>query len=117
MKLIVCGGRNWTEYDKIYFVLNGIRDTYGITEIVNGGATGVDYCARIWADNSNIPLKTFPADWDKYRLRAGPIRNQLMAEYADGCIAFPGGKGTDDMFNKANERKLQVWDFRQKEQK
>lgn len=117
MKLIVCGGRYYNAYPLIEYVLNGLHATYGITEIVHGNATGADECGKDWALKYGIPEKAFKANWypDKKNLDrgAGPKRNQLMAEYADGCVAFPGGDGTRDMVNRAIKRQMQFWDFRQ----
>lgn len=55
-------------------------------------------------------LKIFPADWDKYGRRAGPIRNREMAEYADALLAYWDGKsrGTKNMIEEARARGLKV---------
>lgn len=114
MRLIVCGGRHYNEYDLIEYVLNGLHATYGITEIVHGNATGADTCGKEWAIKYGIPEKAFSADWASYGRAAGPMRNEQMAEYADGCVAFPGGNGTKDMVERAIMHRLQFWDFRQR---
>lgn len=113
MKLIVAGGRDYEDQAIIDFVLNGIHATYGITEIVSGGCKGVDECGEVWAEKKNIPVKHFIPDWVASGKRAGPLRNQEMAEYADGCIVFPGGRGTNDMADRAQFRRMEFWDFRQ----
>lgn len=112
MKLIVCGGREYDNYEIVKFVLNGIHATYGIKEIVQGGAKGADNLARRWAKEHNITLREFQANWEIGK-HAGPQRNERMACYADACIAFPGGRGTDDMMERAVRRRMQFWDFRQ----
>lgn len=124
MKLIVCGGRRYRDQAKLEFVLWGIHDTYGFTEIVEGGCRfkdpltgediGADYYANQFANLHGFACKTFDADWPNLGKSAGPIRNAKMADYGTGCIAFPGGKGTDDMFEKAVKRQMQTWDFRMK---
>ena len=45
----------------------------------------------------------FPAEWDKYGVSAGPIRNQKMIDEGkpDLVFAFPGGRGTTDMIRRA----------------
>jgi hypothetical protein len=50
----------------------------------------------------------------KYDALAGFRRNQLMAEYARACVAFPGGKGTDDMVARAVRGGLVMYDFRKR---
>lgn len=114
MKTIIAGGRNYqfTSADEEF--LDSIMDT--ITEVVEGGAPGADRCARNWAIKRGIPFRTFNADWDKYGNAAGPIRNRQMAEYAFAnggqCVLFPGGKGTDSMYNEAWEADLVIHDRR-----
>jgi hypothetical protein len=65
-----------------------------ITEVVCGGAAGVDWSGERWAIQHGVPIHKMRADWDRYGRRAGPIRNQLMAEYADGLIAIWDGEST-----------------------
>jgi hypothetical protein len=56
----------------------------------------------------------FKADWDKHGKAAGPIRNQQMAQEADGLIAFWDGKsrGTKDMIQKALNYGLETHVYR-----
>lgn len=55
-------------------------------------ARGVDTLAVEFASKYNIPIKPFPANWDKYGRAAGPIRNSQMANYADSLICCWDGK-------------------------
>lgn len=57
-------------------------------------------------------MKRFPADWKSHGRAAGPIRNEPMAEYADGVALFPGGRGTASMKREAAKRGLRVFVFR-----
>ena len=42
------------------------------------------------------------AQWAKYGKAAGPMRNQEMLDSGiDLVVAFPGGRGTADMLDKA----------------
>jgi hypothetical protein len=74
---------------------------FHISEIVSGGAKGVDESGERIAAEEGIPLKRFPADWDRYGKKAGPIRNTQMARYADALVAVWDGKspGTRHMIN------------------
>ena len=63
-----------------------------LTEIVSGGAAGVDRCAREYAQQNQIPLTEFLPQYDRYR-RAAPIkRNEQLVAYADCVIAFWDGQ-------------------------
>ena len=107
MKLIVAGGRDFSDKEKLYFELDSIE---GITEIVSGNAKGADELGEKYAKERGIPVKLFPADWTKHGRAAGPIRNEEMAKYADALIAFWDGKsrGTKSMINLARENNLNV---------
>lgn len=109
MKAIIAGGRNYLFTPQDIAWLNEIHDRHGITEVVSGGAFGADSCGEDWARVNSIPVKVFKADWETHSKAAGPIRNQQMAEYADICILFPGGKGTASMKSLALKNELIVY--------
>lgn len=95
MKTIIAGGRGFDDYDMICEILDG----QNITEVVCGLARGADLLGKRWADSHGIPVKEFPADWEKFGRAAGHIRNRQMGKYADTLIAFWDGhsKGTKGM--------------------
>jgi|3_EtaG_2_1085321.scaffolds.fasta_scaffold00247_15 hypothetical protein len=109
MKVIIAGGRNFHTYSVVKKAIE--ESGYPITEVVCGCADGVDSLGELWAKQNNIPISRFPADWNKFGRGAGPIRNQQMAEYAEGLIAVWNGKsrGTGDMVTRANNEKLSLF--------
>jgi len=70
-----------------------------VTEIVSGGARGVDRLGERYARQRGLPCTVFPAQWGKYGKSAGPIRNAEMAKYADYGVAVWDGesRGTAHM--------------------
>lgn len=112
MKVIIAGGRDIT----CPFVVGQAVEASGFTvsEVVSGGARGVDSLGEAWAKANGVGIKSFPADWCKYGRGAGPIRNAEMAEYADALIAIWDGKspGTADMVRRATEKCLKVYVYR-----
>lgn len=90
MKVIIAGSRTITDRELV------IREVwklpFEITEVVSGGARGVDAIGEWIAEIVTIPVCRFPADWDKHGKAAGPIRNKQMAEYADAAIVIWDGK-------------------------
>lgn len=66
------------------------------TEIVSGGAKGVDASAREYALSRSIKLTEFLPEYTKYRRNAPYKRNAAIVEYSDLVIAFWDGqsKGT-----------------------
>lgn len=103
MRVLVCGGRNYADWDRVEHTLDQIKITQGVTEIIHGGAGGADQLAGKWARKHTIPVKVFRADWRKHGKAAGPIRNEamLMGSLPDKVVAFPGGRGTADMVRRA----------------
>ena len=62
------------------------------TEIVSGGAKGVDTCAREYAFQNNLKLTEFLPDYNKYGRSAPLKRNLQIIAYADCVLAFWDGK-------------------------
>lgn len=106
MKVLVCGGRDYSDYDELSQTLKD----YPISHIVMGGAKGADTLAGIYAQSMGITLSTYPANWDLHPRTDGFIRNQMMIdeESPDLVIAFPGGKGTEDMIKRAEKAGIRV---------
>lgn len=85
---------------------------FNITEIITGGAKGIDQAADDVAVIDGYARRVFPADWDKYGNQAGPIRNRQMADAgAEALIALPDIKsvGTHDMIAVMRGRNLPVY--------
>lgn len=112
MKLIIAGGRDYQFNDLDYARLNAIYEEHEVTEVVSGGATGADKCGEVWAYANNIKITRYPADWLNHGRAAGPIRNRVMAEYADAVALFKGGRGTASMRREAEKVGINIFDFR-----
>lgn len=110
MRVLVCGGRNYTDHARVSAVLDKLHEAKGIDLLVEGGAWGADHCARSWADDRAVPRQTFEADWENQGSFAGPARNTRMLNEGkpDVVIAFPGGRGTADMVKKARRAGVEV---------
>lgn len=109
MRVIVAGSRNFMVKDFVYKKLDEILEQYKNIEIVEGGARGVDYLAKQYAIEKNIPYKEFPANWNLYGRSAGILRNKDMASYSDVLIAFyNGSRGTSNMIKEAEDKGLEI---------
>lgn len=109
MKLIIAGGRDYQFTPQDYEYLEAIE---GVTEVVSGCAKGADHCGELWAKWRDIPIKRFRPDWDGLGKAAGMLRNTAMAQYADALAIFPGGKGTENMYQTARLLKLTIYNYR-----
>lgn len=100
MRVCVCGGRDFDNKELLYRTIDNAKMILGDFTVINGGARGADKLSTEWAKDRGFEFKEFPADWDKFKNAAGPIRNQEMLSYGfNALIAFPGGKGTAHMIS------------------
>lgn len=113
MKLIIAGGRDYqlSVYD--YVRLESLHLNEKVTAVVCGGTSGADACGLLWARSCQIPVRHFSPDWKTHGKKAGPLRNRAMAEYADAVALFPGGRGTESMYQEAVKAGIKIFDFRQ----
>lgn len=82
----------------------------GVTEIVSGGARGIDRCAGEYARKNRIKLTEFLPKYEKYG-RAAPLkRNDLIIDYADIVVAFWDGKsrGTKYVIDRCKKLNKEV---------
>ncbi len=109
MKVIIAGGRNISDRSIVQAAVE--VSGFEITEVVSGGAEGVDTLGWYWAQDNNKDRVLFRPDWGKHGKSAGPIRNSEMADYADALIAIWDGRspGTRHMISRARKKGLQVY--------
>lgn len=121
-RILVCGGRNFTDRDLIDSILIELcisrgwvtdSDEYGnflpVVTIIHGGARGADLLAGDWAVCNWCPTEEYKADWDRLGKSAGFIRNQLMIDSKPVLVvAFPGGNGTAHTVNRAKVAGIEV---------
>jgi len=91
MKLAVIGSRSLCDIAIDAYI------PQNVSEIVSGGAKGIDLLAKDYANKKGIVYTEFLPNYNLYG-RGAPIkRNEEIARYADECIAFWDGKskGTD----------------------
>ena len=86
MKIAIVGSRN--------VIIENFDDYIPseCTEIVSGGARGIDTCARLWAEKKTLTVTEFLPDYARYGRGAPMVRNRLIVDYADAVVAFWDGK-------------------------
>ena len=118
MKLIIAGGRDlfvsslFIDHAMDHFGIPDPSDANPPEEIVSGRATGIDSCGEMYASDAGVPIKYFPADWNKLGRSAGPIRNAQMAEYADALLLIWDGisRGSANMKNQMERLNKPVYE-------
>jgi YspA, cpYpsA-related SLOG family len=105
LTVLICGGRNYSDYERILATLVEVGGKEAIKLVVHGSARGADLLGDRAATQLDIPSQGVPADWTTYGKAAGPIRNQFMLDQykPDLCLAFPDpeSRGTWDMVRRA----------------
>lgn len=107
MKVAIIGSRNLTVTDiEKYLPIN-------VTEIVSGGARGIDTCAKNYAIRKGIKITEFLPQYDKYGRGAPLKRNLQIIDYSDMVIAFWDGKsrGTRYVIENCRKRNKKVTVF------
>lgn len=112
--LLIAGGRDYGDKKEVCRVLNKylkrVDSVRNSLLIIQGGATGADNLARLWARDNGVPCITMDAAWSFYDNAAGPIRNDWMLKFCKPThhYTFPGRGGTFDMRKKAIKANLVV---------
>ena len=127
MKVIIAGSRTFCfdKYPDALEILQKAIDESGfeVSEVVSGNqytwrhgsvVGGADYVGEQWAQQVDVDLKCFQADWPGFGKAAGPIRNREMANYGEALIALWDGssRGTASMIKEMQKLNKKVYIFR-----
>ena len=125
MRVLVCGGRDHQDRDRVFATLDEMHSQRCITEVIHGACgwdadkpglhtvenlRGADRWAHEWALEARSQPRPYPASWSTLGRSAGPIRNQRMLDEGepDVVVAFPGGRGTADTVRRATVAGVEV---------
>jgi hypothetical protein len=109
-KILCCGDRNWTDYNKIYAHLSTYPDG---SIVIHGCANGADSLSGVAARHIGFRVIEVPANWEKYGRAAGPIRNtEMLRLHPDVVLAFhsniAASRGTKNCINQAKRMGIPV---------
>lgn len=110
VRVVIFGGRNFTNQILAFKALDQLHEQYGFTVVIDGMAKGADSIGNKWAQARGLQTERYPANWSRYGRAAGPIRNQQMIDDGkpDIGVAFPGGTGTDHMKSAMKKAGIKV---------
>lgn len=106
MRVLVCGGRNYSNWMQLQAALCALDDEVGITAIIHGAATGADTMAGLWGKCYGKLVRGLPTEPGE----GGYARNRRMLSETqpDLVVHFPGGNGTRDMCAIARDAGVRV---------
>jgi hypothetical protein len=109
MRVIIAGSRSMTDSQQVATAI--AQSGFVIREVISGGARGVHSLGEAWARTNHIPVRRFPARWERYGKSAGFRRNEALAHVADALIAVWDGSspGTCHMIATARQRGLRLF--------
>lgn len=111
--VVITGSRKWTAVPQIRSVL------WGADLVIHGGAKGADQVASQVAKLLDLEELIVRARWEEFGKRAGPERNERMADWAGklqraghevACYAYPldGSRGTPDCIDRMLKHGIKV---------
>ena len=114
IKILVTGDRYWDDYETVLAVLSEFPPG---TILIHGACDGADIICGEIAKALGFIVRDYPANWNEFGKRAGPIRNQQMInvehtvdEPFNLCIAFHNNikdsKGTFDMMKRSKKANI-----------
>ena len=101
MKIAIIGSRNLTVEHLEHYIPDCA------TELVSGGAKGIDACVREYAHANGMKLTEFLPEYENYRKSAPLKRNLQIIQYADEVLAFWDGQSRGTKFVIENCKKLE----------
>lgn len=103
--VIIAGGRSVSLNESQRNALTRLLARFPEAVVMSGGAKGADTDGIALASGLGLETRVEVADWETYGRSAGARRNAVLVNLAKEAgravlIAFPGGKGTEDMVVK-----------------
>jgi hypothetical protein len=105
MKILISGSRSLSD-NTTYTELEKVLSTLAPTQILHGGAKGVDTLAGLYATHKNLPQTVLKPDYAKGGKYAPLMRNTELVKMADKVVCVYAADrirkgGTGDAYQKA----------------
>ncbi|MFF9268596.1 SLOG family protein [Streptomyces rochei] len=121
VRVIVTGSRAWPDPVRVAHELTQLYLQHGPFTLIHGAcSTGADAAAHHWYETAGLDLgcieTKYPAAWDEFGKRAGPIRNKQMIEEASADLVlaffFADSRGTRHTVDLARAAGIEIKEFR-----
>ena len=90
MRVAVIGSREIPDFVDVDYLIQ--RIPLNCTEIISGGAAGIDSLARQAANRLGLPIREYLPEYGRLGKRAPLARDELIVKNADLVIAIWDGK-------------------------
>ena len=113
----IVGSRDWVDRKVIFDFVGGL---YVGTMVVSGDCRGVDRFVREAAAFFKMGFEGLPANWGKYGVGGGPVRNDVLVRFGlDVLVVFIKsnsvyGDGSSDVMRRACKFGVPVVIFNEK---
>lgn len=96
-KVIIAGSRTISDMSLLEEAI--AESGFNVELVINGTAKGADKLGKEYADEHDLSVASFPADWDVFKAAgvmhlAGSVRNEEMAVVANKAIVLWDGEST-----------------------
>jgi hypothetical protein len=121
VRVIVTGSRAWPDSVRVAHELNTLYLQHGPFTLIHGAcSTGADAAAHHWYETAGLDLgcieTRYPAAWEAFGKRAGPLRNKQMIDTAGADLVlaffFAASRGTQHTVDLARAAGIDVREFR-----
>jgi hypothetical protein len=109
MRTIIAGSRAFdklSDEQGVELVNQAVLEAgFDITVVLNGCARGIDTFGKLWGLRNGKMISYYPADWKKYGLQAGYLRNIEMSNHAQALVCIWDGKSKGALHVQTEMRK------------
>lgn len=122
-KVLVTGDRNWQDKEIVLeHVRSASEKAWTSILFIHGDAAGADRACEEACHKLHLPRIVCPADWDRYKKSAGPVRNRFMLKLEPSVIwayhdDLSNSRGTMDMVSIALKKGILVKHYSHIEEK
>jgi len=107
-RTIIAGSREGVSKEQVRSAIDSCP--WEISVVISGNARGVDTLGEELAEQLQIVIDRYPANWDLYGKGAGMLRNSEMARNSEALILIWDGKsrGSKNMLETAKLHNLKI---------
>ncbi len=112
-RVVIAGCRDYSNYEEAKEFIAKCFQQFSSEDniiILSGCCRGADLIGERFAKEYGFEIEYFPAQWQKFKSSAGPVRNKQMVDSCDYIICFwnKKSKGTASLISYAQKCKKPI---------